>query len=138
MSNSTIQKLPIWFIVVSILALIWNAMGVMAYISQAYMTEEVLTQLPEADQQMYANLPSWYIGAFAVAVFAGTIGSLGLVIRKKWAFYVLLISLIAAIAQMCYLAFVLKMANAMTPMIIIVGIALVWLADYATKKGWLS
>ncbi len=138
MSNSTVQKLPIWFIVVSILALIWNAMGVMAYISQAYMTEEVLTQLPAADQDMYNNLPSWYIGAFAVAVFAGTIGSLGLVIRKKWAFYVLLISLIAAIAQMCYLAFVLKMANAMTPMIIIVGIALVWLADYATKKGWLS
>ena len=138
MTNVTIQKPPMWFLVISIIALVWNALGVFAYLGQSLMTDEMLAQLPEADQQMYANLPSWYISAFAVAVFAGTIGSLGLVIKKKWAFYVLIISLVAAIAQMYYLAFVLKMANTMTPLIIIVGMALAWLADYATKKGWLS
>ena len=138
MTNVTTHKPPMWFLVISIIALIWNLLGVFAYIGQALMSDEVLKQLPEADQEMYANLPSWYIGAFAIAVFAGTIGSVLLVIRKKWAFHVLLISLIAALAQMYYLVFVLKMANAMTPMIIIVGMALVWLANHATKKGWLS
>ncbi|AXO79176.1 hypothetical protein DZC78_01855 [Olleya aquimaris] len=138
MTNVTTQKPPMWFLVISIIALIWNALGVMAYLGQTLMTDEMIAQLPKAEQDMYANLPSWYLGAFAIAVFAGTIGSLALVLKKKWAFNVLLISLVAAIIQMCYLAFVIKMTNAMTPMIILVGIALVWLSDYATKKGWLS
>jgi len=138
MTNVTSQKPPMWFLVISIIALIWNLLGVFAYIGQSMMTDEVLEQLPKAEQEMYANLPSWYIGAFAIAVFAGAIGSLALVIRKKWAFHILLISLIAALAQMYYLVFVLKMANAMTPMIVIVGMALVWLANHATKKGWIS
>ena len=138
MTNVTSQKPPMWFLVISIIALIWNLLGVFAYIGQSMMTDEVLEQLPKAEQEMYANLPSWYIGAFAIAVFVGAIGSLALVIRKKWAFHVLLISLIAALVQMYYLVFVLKMANAMTPMIVIVGMALVWLANHATKKGWIS
>ncbi len=138
MTTSTTQKPPMWFLVISIIALIWNFLGVMAYLGQAMMSNEVLKQLPEADQEMYTNLPSWYIGAFAVAVFAGVTGCLALIIRKKWAFYVLLISLIAALVQMYYLVFVLKMGNAMTPMIIVVGIVLVWLANHANKKGWLS
>ena len=86
MTNVTTPKPPMWFLIISIIALVWNALGVFAYLGQSLMTDEMLAQLPEADQQMYANLPSWYIGAFAVAVFAGTIGSLGLVIKKKWAF----------------------------------------------------
>lgn len=138
MTTSTTTKTPIWFIIISILALLWNAMGVMAYLSQAYMSNDAIAKLTETEQQMYANLPSWYIAAFAIAVFAGTFGSLGLVLKKKWAYVVLLISLIAAVVQMSYLAFVLKMANPMTPLIVIVGIGLVWLAKYATKKHWLS
>ncbi len=138
MTTSTTTKTPIWFIIISILALLWNAMGVMAYLSQAYMSDDAIAKLTETEQQMYANLPSWYIAAFAIAVFAGTFGSLGLVLKKKWAYVVLLISLIAAVVQMSYLAFVLKMANPMTPLIVIVGIGLVWLAKYATKKHWLS
>ncbi|WP_299248073.1 hypothetical protein [uncultured Lacinutrix sp.] len=138
MTQIETTKVPIWYWIVAILALLWNAMGVVAYIGQAYMSEEVLTQMSETDQQMYANLPAWYTAAFAIAVFAGALGCLALVLRKKWAYNILLVSLIAAIAQMSYLSFVLEMANAMTPLIIIVGVALVFLAKHGTKKGWIS
>ncbi|WP_055437257.1 hypothetical protein [Lacinutrix algicola] len=138
MTEIETKKVPIWYWIVTILALLWNAMGVVAYIGQANMSDEVLAQMSETDQQMYANLPVWYTAAFAIAVFAGTLGCLALVLRKKWAYVILLISLIAAIAQMSYLTFVLEMANAMTPLIIIVGMALVYLAKHGIRKGWIS
>ena len=138
MSNESLNKPPIWFLIIGVLALIWNLMGVGAYIAQAYMTDEALAALTESERVMYENLPTWYTAAFALAVFGGAIGCIGLVIRKKWAYMVLLVAGLAALAQMSFITFSLKMANAMTPMIIVVAIFLIWLAKHASKKGWIS
>ena len=137
MTNSSIKP-PVWFWIISVLALIWNVLGIGAYLAQAYMTDEALAALPEADQAMYANLPAWYTAAFALAVFCGALGCIALLLRKKWAYMLLLISLIAVIVQMSYVIFSLNMANAMTPMIIIVALFLVWYSKKATAKGWIS
>jgi len=137
MSNESLNKPPIWFLIIGVLALIWNLMGVGAYIAQAYMTDEALAALTESERVMYENLPTWYTAAFALAVFGGAIGCIGLVIRKKWAYMVLLVAGLAALAQMSFITFSLKMANAMTPMIIVVAIFLIWLAKHASKKGWI-
>lgn len=137
MTTESTNKPPIWFWIVSALALIWNAMGVMQYLQQAYKTESFILACTPEELEMYANLPSWYTASFALAVFGGALGCLLLLLRKRLAHTVLLISLIAIIVQMSYVTFSLKMANAMTPMIVIVGILLVWLAKIATKKGWI-
>jgi hypothetical protein len=137
MTTESTNKPPIWFWIVSALALIWNAMGVMQYLQQAYKTESFILACTPEELEMYANLPSWYTASFALAVFGGALGCLLLLLRKRLAHIVLLISLIAIIVQMSYVTFSLKMANAMTPMIVIVGILLVWLAKIATKKGWI-
>jgi len=131
-------KPPVWFWIVSALALIWNGMGVMQYLQQAYKTESFKEMSTPEQLEIYANLPSWYTAAFALAVFGGVLGCLLLLLRKRLATTILLISFIAIIIQMSYVTFSLKMANAMTPMIIIVGALLVWLSKIATKKGWLS
>ncbi|OIQ27533.1 MAG: hypothetical protein BM564_12230 [Bacteroidetes bacterium MedPE-SWsnd-G2] len=131
-------KIPTWYWVASILGLIWNLMGVSQYIAQAYMTDDQLSQLTLEEQQMYADLPSWYIACFALAVFSGAIGCFALVFKKKLAYPFLLVSLLFATIQMSYVAFVLKMANPMTPLIILVGIGLVYLSKVAIKKQWIS
>lgn len=138
MTNSTNNKPPIWFWIASVLALVWNGMGVMQYLQQAYNTESFKAMCTPEELEMYANLPSWYTAVFAFAVFGGLLGCIALLLRKKFAYILLLISLIAVIIQMSYVTFSLKMANAMTPMIIIVGILLVWLAKSATKRNWIS
>jgi len=138
MTENSMNKPPIWFWIVSAVALIWNLLGVGVYLAQAYMDEDTMAALTESERAMYDNLPAWYTGVFALAVFGGALGCIALLLRKKWAYIILLVAAIAAIIQMCYVAFSLKMANAMTPMIIIVAIALVWLAKHATKKGWLK
>jgi hypothetical protein len=80
---TTNTKPPVWFTIVAVLALIWNAFGVMAYIMQVTMTPEALATLPVAEQALYTNLPAWYTGAFAIAVFGGALASLALVLKKE-------------------------------------------------------
>ena len=51
------------------------------------------------------STPLWSLVAFALGVFGGAIGSLGLLMQKKWAFYPLLFSLVGVVAQMTYWVF---------------------------------
>ena len=58
-------KLRYWLI--SIIAFIWNSIGILAYLGQAYISDDDLKLLPEANQLYYSNMPAWVTSAFAVA-----------------------------------------------------------------------
>ncbi|GAA4271638.1 hypothetical protein U6A24_13715 [Aquimarina gracilis] len=140
----TTNKIPKWFWVVSIIALIWNLMGVMAYLGQAYITDEALAALPEADQNFYNNIPAWVTAAFATSVFLGVLGCIGLLLKRKWAFILLLISLIAVVAQATYNFFIQDFIELsgdrviMPIVVIIISIFLVWFSKYSKSNNWIS
>ncbi|MFD2541529.1 hypothetical protein ACFSSB_04295 [Lacinutrix gracilariae] len=138
MTTTTTNKPPIWFWIITVTALIWNLLGVSAYLMQVYMDEETHASLTEAELAMYENLPMWYTAVFGIAVFAGTLGCIALLLRKKWAYPIFLVGAIAVCIQMAYVVLSLKMANVMTILIIIVAIALIWYTKHANKKGWLQ
>ncbi|MEP3209921.1 MAG: hypothetical protein ABJN95_12060 [Maribacter sp.] len=145
MNTNAKTKPPVWFWIVSALALLWNLLGVGAYLGQAYMSTEELQAMPEAHQQLLEAQPAWYTAAFAIAVFAGAVGSLLLVLRKKWAHQILILSLLGILVQQTYMFFLsdtfdVMGTNAMYMplLIVIVGFLLVFLARAATDKGWLS
>lgn len=142
---STINKPTTGFWVISIIALIWNLMGVMAYLGQAYMTDEMIAMLPENQQELYTNIPTWYTAAFAVAVFGGVLGCILLLLKKKLAKTVLLISFIGVIIQMYYNFFVSNSMEVYGPggaimpiMVIIISVFLIWFAKHGIRKGWLK
>lgn len=145
MEEQISSKPPMWFRVVSGLALVWNLLGVMAYLAQVTMSAEDFAKLPEVDQAMMAASPVWYTAAFAVAVFAGALGCLGLLLRKKWAFSLLVLSFIGVALQQIY-HFLLSdigstldgEALGMAISIPIVSILLIGFARHSVKKGWLS
>ena len=132
------------FWIISVLALLWNIMGVAAYLGQAYMTDEVLKALSEGEQAYYENVPAWVTAAFAIAVFAGAFGCVGLLMRKKWATILFVISIIAVIAQSTYNLFIQKFMEVplqhmiWSIVVIIIAIFLVWFSSNATKNGWIS
>jgi hypothetical protein len=136
------NKPPIWFWIVSVLALIWNGLGVMAYLGRAFMTEEMVAALPAEQQaEFLAEYPAWYTAAFALAVFCGALGCIALLIRKKWAHPLFVISALGAIVQHAYLFMNVEMdgaAMAMPVMVIIVCLFLIWLAKNAITKNWIS
>jgi len=61
------------FWIIGIIALIWNLMGVFAYLQEAYMTVEDLAALPPDQQALFENVPAWVTSAFAFAVFGGAL-----------------------------------------------------------------
>lgn len=139
MTELSTNKPPVWFWIVSVVALIWNGLGVLAYLGQAFMTDEMMAALPEKEQALYADLPAWYTAAFALAVFCGALGCLALLLRKKWAYLLLVVSAIAAISQQVYLIVVIKPDSiVMAIVVIIIALFLVWFAKKAIAKQWIS
>ena len=143
MANST-NKPTTAFWVIAVVALNWNLMGVIAYLAQAYMTEEALAALPEAERAINANYPTWATAAFAIAVFGGAIGCILLLLRKKMASTLFIVSLIGILVQMTYNFMMSKAAEVYGPggmimpvMVILIGFFLVWYSKQSTTKGWL-
>lgn len=140
--TSTIKPTKAFWIISGI-ALFWNLLGIMAYLGQAYMTEEMLTALPDGDQAYYNNIPAWVTAAFAIAVFGGALGSLALLLRKKWAKIVLLVSLIAVLLQFIYNTLLQSYMEVtgeklfMPLVVIIIAVFLVWFAKKSEKEGWI-
>ena len=132
-------KPPFWFWVLSIVALFWNLMGVDQYIGQAYQTDRWKASMTSEQIELASTLPTWLTAAFAIAVFTAAIGSLGLLLRKKWAYPLLVISLIAVIIQMGY--FLINGHTdhiGMTISIIAFAVILVWFSKKALAKHWIA
>ncbi|MEP1488300.1 MAG: hypothetical protein ABJK28_07720 [Algibacter sp.] len=139
MNESTTNKPPIWYWIISVIALIWNGLGVDGYLGQAYNTARYQSSFSAEDLEIASNMPAWTMGAFAIAVFAGVIGAIGLLVRKKWATPFWIISLIAVVLQMGYVlvnGYVSHMV--MTIMIIVFAILFLWFSRYAQAKRWVS
>jgi len=133
------------FWIIGVIALLWNLMGVSAYLAQAYMSDEALAALPEAERALYENAPAWVTAAFATAVFGGTIACILLLLRRKTATLVFIISLIGIIVQMAYNIGISKAAEVYGPggmlmpvMVLLIGIFLVWYSKTSYQKGWIS
>lgn len=144
MTEYSNKKPPIWFWIITVVALIWNAMGVMQYLGQAYSTESFRSQYTPEQLEIISNTASWAVAAFAVAVFAGLLGSVFLLLRRRLAYVLFLISLIGIIVQLYHNLFVVDSVDIYGPaaaimagMILVLGLFLLWFSKFSTKKGWI-
>jgi ABC-type Fe3+ transport system permease subunit len=135
-------KTPTLFWVLIGLALVWNLLGVFAFVGQLMMTPEVIATLPQAEQDMYNTMPAWVIVAFGLAVIGGALGCVLLLLKNSLAFPVLCLSLPGVVAQMSYV-FVTKSWEIYGPgrmvmpiMVIIIAVALVWYSKQVRSKPW--
>ena len=83
MTMNYLRKPSNLFWVISSIALVWNLMGVLNYLDQAFMTDKILETLPKEQQILYQDVPAWVTTAFAIAVFSETLGLLLLLLKKK-------------------------------------------------------
>lgn len=144
--NASAVKRPAWFWVVAVLALLWNLVGVAMAWMQYSMTPEQLAQLPEAQRTLHQAMPGWLWAVDFVAVLAGTLGSLLLLMGKRLASPVLWLSLVAVIVLFGYCLFpgrmleVLGAAQAlpMPVLVTVIAVLLVWFARRSIARGWLT
>ena len=133
------------FWVISTLALLWNIFGVMSFFMQVFISPEALDALPKAERALYDSSPAWLNVAFAIAVFGGALGCMGLLMKKGLSIPLFVVSLIAAIIQMVYSLFMTKAlevygaAASIMPLVVIsVSAFLVWYSKNSKAKGWIS
>jgi hypothetical protein len=135
---------PAWFWIVAVAALLWEAMGCYAYLTQISMDAADLAKQPAAQAELWRAMPIWVKSAYAVAVWVGLSGAIGLLLRQRWARETFALSLLAVIIQFgwVYLATpalrTLGAANAAFPALIVAAaILLFWFATYSARRGWL-
>ncbi|MFC7357236.1 hypothetical protein ACFQO1_06030 [Jejudonia soesokkakensis] len=143
---TTTNKPGSGFWIIAVIALLWNLIGIFFWASENFlMTDEIKATLPAEQVEMMNNAPSWGIWVYAIAVFGGTLASVLLLMRKKLAVPLFLISLIAILIQMGYWIFgmdsvgVLGPQSLIMPLIVItIAIFLYFYSKGAAKNGWLS
>ena len=145
MSDTAKKKTPGWFMVVVVVLLIWNLLGVIAYLHQVTMRPEALTALPEVERRLLENTPAWATAAFAVAVNCGMLGCLLLLLKKNLAGLFLQLSLAGVLVQMYHAFFVAHAIDVLGPggmvmpvLVIVIAVFLVVLAARAKANHWTS
>ena len=96
-------KTPIWFWVVAVVALIWNAFGALDYTLTQMGNEAYLAAFTEEQLAFYLGFPLWYEAVWAIAVWSAVIASLALLIRSKFAAPAFLVSLVFFLVSAAYL-----------------------------------
>jgi len=136
---------PRWFVPVAVVALIWNLLGCAAYLYEVTLSPEALAQLTEAQKAVYEARPSWTVAATAVAVWFGALGCVGLILRKRWAFPVLCLSLLGVVAQDIALIMIGNAVGGlgatvyvMQGLVLVIAIGLVFLSRKALQQEWLT
>lgn len=145
MSDLLDDKPEMSFWIVGACALVWNLIGLVFYYSHVSMTPDALEGFTEAQQAFFNSTPVWATSAYAVAVTAGVLGSLFLLLRKAWAVPLFVLSLIGIVVQDLH-AFVLSAGLEawgtegiyLPAIVIVVAIALVVYSRGAKRKRLLT
>jgi hypothetical protein len=144
MINKSVAGVHWSFWIISVVALIWNVMGVINYLVQ--MNADMLASYSEAARAIIEGRPAWATGGFAVAVFGGALGCLLLLLKKSIATYLFIASLVGVIVTMTHTLGVAGSTIDFSPfeifmmilMPLVVAAFLIWYSKWAKRKGWIG
>ncbi|WP_423603098.1 hypothetical protein [Sphingomonas sp. MS122] len=144
MASSFAQKPPAWLYIVGIILLLWGLAGCWAFYMHVTLGAAANPQATDWDRAYFAALPSWFTIDFAIAVGAGVLGSIALLLRSKWAVTLYWLSLIAVIIQFGYMFLatdviaVKGVSSTFFPaFIFVMALFQVWFSSMVKRRGWL-
>lgn len=83
--------------VVGILALLWSAVGAFDYLMTQTQNEAYTGQFTPEQLEYFYGFPAWVVAFWALAVWGGVLGALLLLLRKRLAAPVLLVSFLSMV-----------------------------------------
>ena len=146
MSSQAINReTPNWIFVASVIFIGWNMTGAIFYLNEMFMGPEMFDTMSSAQQNFFSSRPAWVTASYATAVWVGLVGAFLLLLRKRLALPVFIVSLIGALLQITYNLFIGGGLDAFGPsalivpsLVTIIGFVEVWASKKATDEGWLS
>lgn len=141
-SGETVGPAPAWYWLVAAGALLFEGAG--AYLFANSLTLDPAT-LPLDQRVVFEATPQWMTIAWAVAIGTGLLGAVGLLLRRRFAELMMLVSLLAVAVQFSGL-FLVRQLRELTPedhlvvpiVILALAYALWQTSKLARRKGWLG
>ena len=133
-------KTPWHLWVVGVVALLWNSFGCVDYTMTQTQGDAWLTSMGMTEAQMayFHAMPAWTHGAWAIGVWGGLLGALLLLLRRKWATPVFVVSFLGWLAGAVYafgMSDGMEAMGSMWPMQVVIGAACVFFIWYAWTMG---
>lgn len=139
------SNVPTSFWVIGVIALLWNLMGLVAFFMDMTISAEAIAGMDAAMQEMYNTTPLISKIGYGVATICGVLGCVMLLLRKKLALPLFILSLIGVAIQNIAN---FTMTNAMEaigsgglPLLLLVIAFAVFLVTHTVKsigKEWLN
>ena len=86
------SKTPVHLWIVGVLALLWNAMGAFDYLATQLELDFYMSQFTEQQLEYFYSFPKLMTACWAFAVWGAVAGSIGLLLRKKWAVWAFVVA----------------------------------------------
>ena len=135
------QPITRWYLIGAIVSLLFMALGCAIYVM--HVTADPAA-LPLDQRAAYAAEPAWVTALNAVAVWVGMIGAVLLVLKRKLAESLLLVSFIATLLWLAGLLLVPALRDALSTNDVAVAVIVtlitgtIWsFARHSRQRGWL-
>ena len=139
------RAMPAWFKAVAVVLILWNLVGAYACVQQFRLGADAYGDATAYDRALFAAMPVWYDWVFALAEATGIAGAVALLIGRRAALPLLIVSLVAVIVQFGYLfatTDIIAVKGVWTTyfpaFIAAVCVGQVALARLAGRRGWLA
>jgi hypothetical protein len=129
------------FTIAAVASLLFMGLGCISYLMHVFADPATM---PLDQRAAYQAEPAWVTGAYAIAVWVGLIGALLLVLRRKAAEWLLLVSLIAVLVWLAGLVLVTPLRESMSANDLLVAIVVTaltwtvyWFGRHSRQRAWL-
>jgi hypothetical protein len=99
MSDDLNGKPPTSYNIIAGAFLVWNLIGLMFYYQQMTLTPEMIASMGAEIAAFMEATPVWANAGYAIAVNAGVLASIALLLRKSWAFPLFVLSFVGVLVQ---------------------------------------
>ena len=132
--------------VIGIVALLWNCIGAFDYVMTQTKNAAYMSAFPPEQLAWFYGLPVWVTAAWAIAVWGGVLGSVLLLLRRRLAVPVFLVSLVGLVVT-TFQNWVLSNASEIFPdtfsrvfsvVIFVIAVGLLFYARAMDKRGVLA
>ncbi len=142
---ATRSRTPIHLWIIGVISLLWNAMGAFDYLATELQLEFYMSQFTEAQLEYFYGFPVWMTAFWAFAVWGALVGSIGLLLRKKWALWAFAVSAFSMVMTTIYNFGMSNGAEIMgqagmifSAVIWVTAFFLLWYSWWLSRKGVLT
>lgn len=99
------RETPLHLWIVGVVSLLWNSVGAFDYLATKLRLDFYMSQFSEAQLDYFYGFPAWFTVFWALGVWGAVLGSLALLLRRRWAVGLFGVSLLGLIVTSTYSLF---------------------------------